>query len=157
MTPQGPVSAKQGAGCLAVIAVVLLGVTYLSVGSLNVLSVYGASGPLWAKITVSLLGAMLATGLLQLVSQSLGRKVISTYAGMPADDVRCPGCEQPLLKFAAAYGRPVRCPSCKKWWHFSICYRKGGEHTRVLAVCPECRGKATDDNRDLFPSDGASW
>ena len=152
MNPQIPTSTKGGLGCLAVIVIAVLSVTIAAVGSPNVLSVY-SSGHLWAEITVSVLAVLLLLGILQLGQAVLIRKVISSTAGMPAEDVRCPGCGEPLLTFAGAYGPPVRCPGCKRWWHRTICFRKGVESKARVWRCPDCRSAPEPDD-DLFGNDG---
>lgn len=152
MNTQVPTSTKGGFGCLAVIVLIALSVTFAAVGSLNVLSVY-SSGHLWAEITISILGAFLLLGISQIGQVALIRRVISSTSGRSAEDVRCPGCGEPLLTFTGAYGPPVRCPGCKRWWHRNICFRKGAEPKGRVWRCPDCRS-IRDRDDDLFGNDG---
>jgi hypothetical protein len=153
----GQTTPKATAGCLVVLAIVILVMTFVTTASLNPLAVY-ASSSIWAKILVSLLAALLVASLIQAVFWYLLRKQIEVTTGKRADDVICPGDGLPLLQYSFSHGVPVRCPTCGTWWHSGpACYRKdvprSGTGIRKY-LCPHCR---TDEprERDLFDDEGA--
>jgi hypothetical protein len=152
------VSPKAGVGCLAILAIVILLISFLTAGSLNPLSVY-TSGSILAVIIVSVLGFLLASLLVQLIMRYLVEKYIESGAHKPAEDVICPGCGHPLIQFSGSHGMPIRClnPRCGKWWHNGpACYNKDMPHTTMWIPtypCPHCRSAASHD-RDLFDDEG---
>lgn len=142
----GNPSAGPKLGCLVALVVLILAASYLSVSSLNPLDVY-ISDSIIAKSAVSVFGALLALGAIQYVLGTLLRGWIRRSSGKPAEDVRCPGCELPLLPYVSSHGIPVICPSCKRFWHVN-CYRKEWPPDRRLPppMCPECQaGRGQDD------------
>lgn len=140
-------------GCLGVIVLGIVLTTYFTTGSLSVFSVY-ESGSLAAKIAVSVFLAILAYLLFLLFVQWALRGFVSRTAHMPAEDVICPGCGNPLLKFLSAYGPPVLCAKCKSWWHATICFnRKAVQGMAKKSLCPDCR-RAESTDRDLFEEPG---
>lgn len=138
MTPAGT---KQSAGCLTVLFILLVIVSLFASGSLNPLAVY-SSQSLLAKVIVSLAGTMFLLGAIAMFVTLLQWWMLSVAiqktTGQRAQDVRCPGCGNPLIKFVSAYGPPMCCPNCRHWWHNGPnCYRKG-DNRGLLAVCPNC-------------------
>ena len=140
MTPAGT---KQSAGCLTVLFIVVVVFSLFASGSLNPLAVY-SSQSLLAKVVVSVVGTMFFVGVIAMLMMLLQwwmlGLVIQKTTGQRAQDVRCPGCGNPLLKFVSAYGPPRCCPNpnCKRWWHNGPnCYQKG-DNRGLLAVCPHC-------------------
>lgn len=152
MNPQ--INPKATFGCLALLAIVILLVSYLATRSLNPLAVY-TSDNILAKIIVSaiaiLLLALLVTSLLQLLGLSMMRKTIERGTGKRAEDVICPGCGLPLIQYIGSHGMPKQCPQCRKWWHNGpACYKKDlPPEAGMFSLCRNCRSTASD-NRDLF-------
>jgi hypothetical protein len=138
---------------LAIFAGLVLLTTRLTTGSFNPVAVY-RSGNAFAMVVVSLLGAFVVAGLLGLLGRAAARKAISAASGgQPAEDVICPGCGQPLLRFVGSHGNVVRCVRCRRLWHNGpACFRRGAVRARLLVLCPDCRADATSD-RDLFDRD----
>jgi hypothetical protein len=146
------VNTKAALTSLVVLSILILVVTYLATSSLNPLAVYSSSSTA-AKIVVSLLGLLLLTGLVQLLSLALVRWQIRIMAKKPVDDVICPGCGLPLWAYMSSHGQPIMClnPRCHSWWHNGpACYSKGLQ--KVISIptvpCPRCRS-AVSNVQDL--------
>jgi hypothetical protein len=142
-------------GCLGVLTVGLLLVTYLSTSSLNPVGVF-SSRSLTAKIVVALLGLLIASALLRWVSLHLFRQTLRVMTGKPAGDVLCHACGLPLMQYAGSHGFPMPCPRCRQWYHMGpACYAKGlGQRSPPLGLpCPRCRTVVASD-RELFAD---SW
>jgi len=151
------VSPKTTTGCLAILAIVILSISYLATSSFNPLTVY-SSDSLLTKIVVSLLGILLATSLLQLFAAYMMRKYVAMGAIQPPADVICPGCGLPLIHYISSHGMPIQCPVCKKFWHNGpACYNKNMPRPRITFPtypCPHCREAASHD-QDLFNHEGS--
>lgn len=128
-----------------VLVTLILVVTYLATSSFNPLAVY-SSDSMAAKIIVSLLGLSLCVRSALFLQMGLVRIYIRATAKRPADDVICPGCGNPLVKFMGSHGMPIMCPQCHTWWHNGpACYSKDLQKViRVPTVpCPRCRAAAS--------------
>lgn len=140
-------------GCLAILAILVLAVTYFAVASFNPLAVYGSESML-PKIVISLLGIFMAYQLVALLSSYALRKSVAMATGRPAEDAICAGCGLPLIQFAGSHGAPMPCPQCKRWWHYGpACYNRDMPQTKTshlpTYLCPHCRSDESG-NRDLF-------
>lgn len=144
------VNPRASLGCLVVLIAVLIATAWFSVSSPNPLLVY-KSGGIAAKIVISIVAVLLASTLLQLLYMTFLTWVISRSSKRPAEDVICPGCGNPLLRFISSHGVPVGCPRCERWWHAGpVCYDKdAGDVPRILRPCPRCRAELERDDDDL--------
>lgn len=133
-------------GLLALVAV-------LSAGSANPLDVYG-SGSVPGIVLASLLLLGIGSTLLQFAVQSVVLRAVEKQAGMPAQNVICPGCGNPLVRFIGSHGLPILCRECGGMWHNGpACYNAGMPRGKILAAtysCPRCRAKK--DDSDLYRS-----
>src|SRR5712671_5413193 len=148
---------KQFLGCFGTLIVLIILTTYLTISSLNPFDVY-VSGSVLAKVLVSLLGAMLVTGMLGLVQQSLLRIFVRGATGAPAEDARCPApdCGLPLLPYISSHGPPIICSNCHRPWHLR-CFKKEpavelpSNYRFPKRFCPDCEVKfAKAQRRDLY-------
>jgi ribosomal protein L37AE/L43A len=146
---------KATGGCLTIIAISLLFITYLGSGSFNPLSIY-TSGSISAKIIVSFLAFLFVSLLMQILGNFFIRKSVEIGEDERAEDVICPGCGKPLIKYSSSHGLPIRCPKCLKSWHNGpSCYNKGMSRSRIVIPtypCPKCRSGSSED-QDLFDDD----
>jgi len=140
---------------IMILLTLILVVTYIATSSFNPLDVY-SSHSLAAKIIVSLLGLSLCVRLVIFLQVGLLRIYIYATAKRPPDDVICPGCGNPLMKFAGSHGMPIMCPQphCHTWWHNGpACYSK--DLPKVIRIptvpCPRCR--AAGSSAQDFVSD----
>jgi hypothetical protein len=148
-------SPKTTAGCLAVIVVAILVITFMTTGFINPLAVY-ASNSLLAKIVVSILALLVVTSFISLLATLLLNKVVEAGTGERAEDLVCPGCGLPLIQFMGSHGTPIRCPKCLKTWHDGpACYNQGMPKPKItipVYLCPHCR-LAADQDQGLFDKD----
>src|SRR6266508_3989488 len=146
MSSQG--SPKGQVGCLAVVAILMVLITYWTTRSLNPIAVY-ASDSIVGKVAVSVLAGLMAVSVVMTIYAVLTRKMIESTAHRPAVDVICPGCGHPLLQFIGSHGPPILCPNCRRWWHNGpACYNKYMPQSRIafaLYPCPQCRSAALHD------------
>jgi hypothetical protein len=152
------VSPKTTAGCLTVIVVAILVITFMTTGFINPLAVY-TSNSLLTKIVVSLLLLLVATSLVSLLSNLFLNKVVEAATGKRAEDLICPGCGLPLMQYLGSHGTPIQCPKCQKYWHDGpACYNQGMPKPKItipIYLCPQCRLAAAQDqglfDKDDFP------
>jgi hypothetical protein len=134
-------------GCLASLLVLLFGITFLTTSSVNPLDIL-QSDNLLAKILWVVVAVLLVSGALQYFFMLASLRMIG-------EDTLCPGCGKPVLQFSGAYGTPVRCPNCHRWWHNGpACYRKGltgGMLSAEGRKCPIC--KEEERERSSLPFD----
>lgn len=146
---------KTSIGCSSVVVIIALITTYVITSTLNPLEVY-RSGSVLGMFVVSLAALNVLGSSLMLIQSTMMRKMIRATTGQDPDDVRCPGCGEPLLKLMGTYGQLIRCPNprCGKWWHNGPrCYSKGlPKVVRVPfgTMCPECRGRDSTPEDDLL-------
>lgn len=122
-------------GCMGILLLILLIVCYETIGSLNPLEVFyrGTTG---AKVAVVLLGTPIVLSILGLLMSLLSYAAV--YApvkatlpkGQRVKDVKCSdtglGCGgKALISFISAFGMPVQCSLCGRWWH-QKCVRAAG-------------------------------
>lgn len=142
---------KSSMGCLTVLVIVTILMSYRSTGSPNPLTVY-SSGSTFAKVAVSLLVIIFGAAVLQLLLAFLGRTIIAQSAGMPSEDVLCKGCAKPLLGFASSHGAPMMCIRCGSWWHSGpACFNRGRpRNAGPFHLCPNCRSASERDSDILI-------
>jgi hypothetical protein len=154
----GQPNPKAAFGCMTTLVIIMVLVVFWTTGSLNPLAIYD-SGSLLAKICFTVLAALLGFSLLQLFGIYVVNKSVAMRAGKPAEDVICPGCGLPLLKFVSSHGMPIACPNSDcptpEWHNGHMCYNKGMPKATIVVPtypCPRCRARANHD-LDLFDSD----
>lgn len=153
---------KATIGCLSILIVVILLVTYFTTASFVPFAVYGSNSIL-AKIIVSLFAVLMIVILTQFFMYCLMiygiEKVVERKTGERARDVVCPGCGLPLIQFMGSHGVPIVCPICPTAWHNGpACYNKGKPNPRIAFTaypCPHCRETQAYDE-GLFDDEGFS-
>ncbi len=131
---------------------IAVAVTFWAVGSLNPISVYGGDS-LTAKIIVTLMAALAVVSILVLVQVLLMRAALRASTGRNPDDLRCPGCGHPLLRFAESHGAPVVCVRCRRAWHWRCFCREnpnGPGRLAQLSPCVICQNESEDSKTPDF-------
>lgn len=143
------VSPKASGGCAIALLIIILAVTLINVSSLNPLDVY-KSGSTAAKIIVTICAVLVVTSSFQVLAFYMMQKnlELGNPTGVKVQDMMCPGCGKQLLKFAGAYGAPIKCPVCNKAWHDGpVCYNEGMPRKRIIVPiypCPQCRSRISE-------------
>lgn len=146
---------RKGLIALLVIVAFVIAVSLISVGSANPVQVYEYGG--WiSKVSVTLLALVGTALLMNLFFAYLIVRSVENISGIPAEDVICPGCGNPLLRFMGSHGIPIFCPNSecpqRVWHNGPMCYNKSMEQPRIgypKYLCPNCRDKLNSDV-DLF-------
>jgi len=95
-------------------AVVILVIAQLATGSLNPFEVFKEESVL-LKIVMGIFLGMVGLSLIYLIfSRNLRNEICHAT-----------GCGKPLLEFAGAYGNPIRCSFCRRYFHRN-CFKEGG-------------------------------
>jgi len=147
--------AKSSFGCITFLLIAMVVVSYRTTKSLNPLAVY-SSGGIISKILVSLIAILIGASLVQMAFAALLRTMVRIGGNArQADDVYCPGCGLPLIKFMSAYGPPVLCVQCKRVWHNGpSCFNKDlPPGVGMIHLCPICLRGGTDEQLISFEDD----
>lgn len=100
-------------GSLIFNTILVLVISKLATDSLNPFEVFHGD-KLWLKLLIGFIMVTMAFGLLGLlVTRSL-------------QDQDCAGCSKSLLAFQGAFGNPLKCMYCGRWFHTNCFKSKGG-------------------------------